>query len=261
MKIKKFKFEYLSKDSLDWFIGFSEAEASFIVATNGSLHFVLTQGHKNMAILHEIQVMLGFGSINKQGARTFRYVVQDKEGMGNIIEIFNGRLILEKRKEELKRFIEVYNQVYGTSIEYIESKRMPTKEDAWLSGFTDGVGCFIADYIITKEKFQIRYIISQKEDLSAMAAVLDGQFYHNKSTYHDHISFVDLENSIGKNTQWVYEYFRKFPLKTTKKNSYHLWCYIRNKLVGVQIGKLKPTEYEGLKVLTKLINEKEERQK
>jgi hypothetical protein len=83
-----------------------------------------------MAILHEIQVMLGFGSINKQGARTFRYVVQDKEGMGNIIEIFNGRLILEKRKEELKRFIEVYNQVYGTSIEYIESKRMPTKEDA-----------------------------------------------------------------------------------------------------------------------------------
>lgn len=96
----------------------------------GTLEFVITQGYRNLAVLHEIREMLGYGSINKQGARTFRYVVQDKEGLGNIIEIMNGQLVFEKRKEGLKRFIAAYNEQYGTSVENQESERKPTKEDA-----------------------------------------------------------------------------------------------------------------------------------
>ena len=100
------------------------------MSKRGDLQFVITQGYKNLAVLHEIREMIGLGSVNKQGPRTFRYVVQDKEGIKTIIEIMNGQLVLEKRKEGLKRFITAYEAKYDVKIEYIESDRKPTFEDA-----------------------------------------------------------------------------------------------------------------------------------
>lgn len=85
-----------------------------------------------MAVLYKIREMIGFGSINKQGPRTFRYVVQDKEGIREIIEMLNGNLVLEKRitgPVGLGRFIEAYNKRYNTSIELITTPWVPTWED------------------------------------------------------------------------------------------------------------------------------------
>jgi hypothetical protein len=49
----------------------------------------------------------------------------------------------------------------------------------------------------------------------------------------------------------VIDYFSKFPLKTYKLNSYHLWKYILGQLHNT---KATPDKLSGLKSLYKLIN-------
>lgn len=115
-----------------WLIGFAEAEGSFTVAKRGDLAFVITQGYRNVAVLHYIRDILGYGSVIKQGPRTFRYVVQDKVGLGRIIDLFNGRLVLEKGisgEKGLLRFIAAYNIRYSTEIVGITTKVVPTRSD------------------------------------------------------------------------------------------------------------------------------------
>ena len=50
------------------------------------------------------------------------------------------------------------------------------------------------------------------------------------------------------------EYFDEYRLKTTKRNSYLIWRYIRAKLLKAGGGGLTPQETENLKGMVKLIN-------
>lgn len=118
-----------SEKDKNWLIGFIEAEASFTVTKRGDLQFVISQGYRNLAVLHYIRKLIGIGSINKQGPRVFRYVIQDQAGLGEIIRILNGNLVLKKRIVGLMRFIEAYNERYSTSIEGITKGVIPTRED------------------------------------------------------------------------------------------------------------------------------------
>lgn len=93
------------------------------------MQFVITQGYRNVAVLHYIKSLLGFGVVTKQGARTFRYVVQDKEGLRKIIELLHGNLVLEKRIEEMKRFVAAYAQKYDVKIEPKLTRYQPTRND------------------------------------------------------------------------------------------------------------------------------------
>lgn len=76
-----------------------------------------------------IRELIGFGSVNKQGPRTFRYIVQDQSGLGEIINFLNGNLVLEKRIAGLSRFIGAYNERYTASIAIKSTKVVPTRED------------------------------------------------------------------------------------------------------------------------------------
>jgi len=120
-----------SMDAKDrrWLTGYIEAEGSFTESKRGDLQFVITQGYRNLAVLHHIKKIIGFGSINKQGPRTFRYVVQDQIGLAEIISFLNGNLVLKKRIAGLAKFIEAYNARYTTSIEAITTGVEPTRED------------------------------------------------------------------------------------------------------------------------------------
>lgn len=114
---------------LRYITGLVEAEGSFTVSQRGDMQFVVTQGYLNMVILHYLVNTLGFGTVVKQGARTFRYVVQDKEGLRRIIEILNGQLYLKKRLEGFERFVKAYNERYGDTIEVVSKRYEVTAED------------------------------------------------------------------------------------------------------------------------------------
>jgi hypothetical protein len=243
-------------DFTQWFIGFLEAEGSFTVSQRGDIQFVITQGYLNLFILYFIKAQLGFGRVIKQGSHTFRFVVQDYYGLLRIIHCVNGNLVLNNKKLAFQVFLDAFNKYYGTSILFFNHTVLPTLNDAWISGFTDGDGCFNICFDITKNKFVVRFILSQKDDIFFFKSIFGvGCVVHNGSTGSFNFVISDLAPSLKHmstpNVRVVIDYFQKFHLKTSKLNSYALWFYIQNQLFYTQ---LSPQKEAALKVLCKCIN-------
>ena len=93
-----------SKNStfLEWFIGFSEGDGSFIVSKQ-RCYFIINQ--KDIKLLYNIRTSLGFGQVitYSQNNRTYgRYVVQDQKNCKRLTHIFNGNLVLKKQMIDFK---------------------------------------------------------------------------------------------------------------------------------------------------------------
>ena len=74
-----------SEEFLNWFIGFTEGDGSFIVNKRGDLAFVITQSTSDIQVLTFIKDILGFGKVINQSALTSRYVCQAKSDIELII--------------------------------------------------------------------------------------------------------------------------------------------------------------------------------
>ena len=239
-----------------WLIGFIEAEGCLHISTKNQFIFTITQGYRNIHILYYIQEILGIGKVIKQGSKTFRYVVQDKVGIKEIIKLLNGNLYLEIKKEQLKLFIEKWNEKYpNQEIIYKDLNYKPNLQDAWISGFTDGDGCFNISYILTKKRFYIRYLLSQKQDLREFIEIFGvGSIEYNKSNQCYTFVIKDMETKEkDQNMVRVFKYFKEFPLKTSKLNSYKLFEYLAGQLWDKKT--LTEQKKAGIKTLIKLINE------
>lgn len=248
-----------------WLIGFVEAEGSFTVAERGDLQFCITQGVNNLFILYRIKDFFGYGRVIKQSQQVFRYIVQDGYFLEKIIMFFNGYLILPKKKKQFNRFILSYNNYYGTNIQFIENlydNSFNLLDNAWLSGFTDGDGCFSIVYNVVSKQFRIRFILSQKDDLNFLKEKINQgvvYYYKNKDFWEFYV--LDIISQATKrnknilveplNNLIIISYFQKYPLKTTKINSYALWFYIINQLMN---NNLTPEKEKSLIFLLKFIN-------
>lgn len=219
----------ISKDWLNWFIGFSEGDGSFIVDNRNNLQFVITQ--KDIKVLEMIKDTLNFGRVIKQGKLTYRFIVEQKNLMELIILIFNGNMLLPTRIKRFKIFLEVYNKkaikgkIILPQIEFLKPENEPSLNNAWLSGFTDAEGCFSVS-IKNTTGFAIRFILSQKHEenltffskliLLFNTGIIENHFHHDNYSY--------VVNGL-KNCSKLLEsnYFERFKLKTDKNNSYLLW--------------------------------------
>jgi len=246
----------ITKDWLNWFIGFAEGDGSFIIDKRNNLQFVITQ--KDINVLEMIRNTLKFGRVIKQGKLTYRFIVEQKLLIELIILIFNGNMVLPSRIRRFKKFLDLYNKkanrIILTPIEYMESKNEPSLKSAWLSGFTDSEGCFSIS-IRKTGGFSIRFILSQKheENLAFFSKLIllfnGGQIEnHNKN---DNFSYVI---SGLKNCSKLIEskYFEQFSLKTNKKNSYILWKELYINLLNKD--HLNPLLKDNLIKKSKLIN-------
>ena len=235
-----------------WLVGLIEAEGQLSVNKRGDLSIIITQGYKNIYILYYIKRMLGFGSVLMQAPTIFRYVIYSKKDIYVIITMLNGNLVLNKRLEEYKNFVDCYNKKYNENIEVITDRYKPTLKDAWLSGFTEGGGCFDISYIESKDRFDIRYILTQKEDLTFMREIYGcGSIEYNKTRQCYKFVIKDQCTAKDPNMGKVIKYFEEFKLRTTKLNSYSLWGYVANQIYNTEMTEEKKA---GLKTLIKLIN-------
>ena len=95
----------INQDFLEWFVGFSEGDGSFIVSKSKTgqerLFFVLVQN--DVQALHRLRTTLGFGRVGKHG-RYFRYFVCKKTDIDKLMHLFNGNLVLSKTNA---RFIDL----------------------------------------------------------------------------------------------------------------------------------------------------------
>ena len=221
-----------SSNFLTWLIGFSEAEGSFIVNNRGDLAFVITQSTSDIKVLYFIQETLGFGKVISQSVKTSRYVTQNKKEIEIIIKIFNGNIVLPTKQDKLKRFILAFNiwASKGTirlqHVIVIENTIIPSLENSWLAGFTDGEGCFTCS-INEKKGFSYNFSIAQKGQknllvLNHLITLFKGGIVSNhfvKDVYEYRIAGI-------KTCLNVFPYFDKYSLLTKKSLCYVLWKQI-----------------------------------
>ena len=127
---------------LEWFIGFTEGEGSFIVAKRGDLSFVITQSTIDIQSLNYIKDNLGFGKVIKQSVKqnTQRYIVQDVKNLILVCLLFNGNMVFPTRNARFTTFLSSFNEKLLKKnipiIQPIHTCILPTLKDGWISGIT-----------------------------------------------------------------------------------------------------------------------------
>lgn len=208
---------------LEWFVGFTEGDGSFIVNSRGNVTFVVTQHSKNKYILNNIRDQLGFGNVIRQGITINRFVVNKKADIYKLILLFNGNIILPSKKKTFSLWVRQYNKMNQENVNVLSQNPLPSKENAWLAGFTDAEGCFTCSLLGNCSSYRYRYLLAQKgvENkviLDSIQCFLGGKVssMHMKDMY-------QLTVNGCKNAKKVMEYFDKYSLQTSKKKSYDIW--------------------------------------
>lgn len=273
-----FNEEFKQDDNwLSWFIGFLEGDGA-ILEHKGRSYFVLTQ--KDDTVLHEICETLKVGKVkhfyDKQGNRKYsRYIVSENKGIFLLYLLLNGNLVLQSRVNQLNKWYTAlsnasrfnYFLFYTKQLpRIIEILKEPSLIDSWLSGFTDAEGCFSVKIGNEKKAYytQLLFILDQKNGetvLNKIALLFNtpskaklktiNKYIKDKNLVHYtnimfrlSISCNDRKKDIISN---ISSYFNKYPLKTSKKNSFKIWTEILKIVINKQ-----PLSVEDLKIVRKL---------
>ena len=128
---------------LEWFVGFFEAEGSFLQWPNSNEkdRFGIEVTQKDEKLIHKIRSELGFGLITKviKNDQTYwRYYVHSLKNLKRVINLFNGNLVMVKKQERFKNWLFSFNQRYNTTFLFSQTKPEVSLKNAWLSGFLEG---------------------------------------------------------------------------------------------------------------------------
>lgn len=216
---------------LEWLIGFTEGDGSFVVSSRGNLIFVITQSTKDVEILEYIQQVLGFGRVIKQGKNTSRFIVQDYNNLYLIIHLFNGNIIFPSKYDSFKLFLNKFNESSKfTTVNIIPSfvnsrpsiRPSVSLDNNWLCGFTDAEGCFTCSLLGNSTAYRFRFMLSQqhlknKVVLEEIAMLLKGNVRE-----HSVKGVYELTVNGIRNINAVIAYFNNYQLQTKKGKSYSM---------------------------------------
>ena len=238
---------------LEWFIGFSEGEGSFILAKRGDLSFVVTQSTTDIQSLNYIKDNLGFGKVIKQSIKqnTHRFVIQDTKNIFLICLLFNGNIVFPTRKARFLTFLSSFNEKLLkknlTTIFPLDTCVTPSLNDGWISGITDGEGCFTCSLLSNSSAYRFRYILTQKweankhvlEHIMNLFFPSAGRPFGSKDGFltkgcvvpHSAPGVWELRVNGVKNCLGLFPYFDEYSFITKKKGSYLKWKIIHSRLV------------------------------
>ncbi len=120
---------------LEWFIGFTEGDGSFIVS-KGKVYFDITHNLQDIQILYYIKKELGFGKViirSEQHRNVGVFYVSSKDNLTRLMKIFNGNLYTKK----IRVWLETYNKLYSMNIPFKDRLVKPSLSSGWISGFSD----------------------------------------------------------------------------------------------------------------------------
>lgn len=228
-----------SQSFLEWFIGFTEGDGSFIVTNKRSLQFVITQSSVDVQILYYIMNNLGFGKVIQQSKsnKTHRFIVQDRAHIFLICLIFNGNMVFFTRYSRFLTFLSVYNDLaLRMKLEIINpilDTLLPNLQDHWLAGFTDAEGCFSLSLLSNSIGYRLRFLISQKWEVNK-SVLLHISYIFGLGTVSPHSAKDNWEFIVNgvKNTSHILPYFDTHVLYSKKKESYYLWKQLRIQLIN-----------------------------
>lgn len=90
---------------------------------------------------------LNIGRVKTYGPYS-RYLVDDEQGIIVLTSLFNGNLVLGKRKSQVKKWLDILN------ILELNHNTLPILSNSWLSGFIDAEGCFFHFFTSLCEKWE-----------------------------------------------------------------------------------------------------------
>ena len=244
----------ISNAWLSWFIGFSEGDGAFLTYKN-TCTFVITQ--KEEEILHHIKDTLGIGIVKNFG-KFSRYIVRDNKSINLLISLFNGNIVLDKRKTQLKKWLIIFN------ISEINNAILPTLKDGWISGLIDAEGCFNVTLFKRKAcmlrkaralgyQVKLRFMIDQKDSLNTMIYIKDLLnliLTHRKLKNNQINKMHRIESNSLVKVPLIMNYLNNFSLKTKKSNSFYKWIEIYYAVMDK-----KHLNVEGLDKIRKLSKE------
>nr|YP_004376350.1 intronic ORF at intron 3 of cox1 [Moniliophthora roreri]ADO51560.1 intronic ORF at intron 3 of cox1 [Moniliophthora roreri] len=227
---------------LEWLIGFSEGEGSFILSKRGDLAFVITQSTTDVQSLNYIKDNLGFGKVIEQSKKqnTHRFVVQDAKNLFLICLLFNGNIVFPTRKARFLIFLSYFNEKLLkknlTTIPPLDICVTPSLKDGWISGITDGEGCFSCSLLSNSSAFRFRYILTQKWEankfvLENIMNIFSEYLAKGCVVSHSAQDVWELRVNGLKNCKGLFTYFDEYSLITKKKDSYLKWKLIYSRLV------------------------------
>lgn len=236
---------------LEWFIGFSEGEGSFILAKRGDFSFVITQSTLDIQVLNYIKDYLGFGKVIQQSVKqkTHRFIVQDIKNLFLICLIFNGNMVFPTRRARFLTFLSMFNEkLLKTNlmklklelkpINIVNTFVLPSLDDGWITGITDGEGSFTVSLLSNSPAFRIRYILTQKWECNKCVLEHIMKLFNKKEGINigsvvPHSAFDIWEYRINglKNCKEIFPYFNKYHLRSKKKESYYKWKILYSRLL------------------------------
>lgn len=257
---------------LQWFVGFSEGDGSFIVS-KGRIFFIINQ--KEEKILHRIRTELGFGKVSTYNTYS-RFIVADRDNIERLIHLFNGNLVLHKTNIRFKSWLQNWNlscyqsdrqsQQHRLSlctqsercdkidnreerkVTPLSQNKLPSFENnGWLSGFTDADGCFNAMQIKDSRynlgwRLRLRFILDQKSEKDLLEKVKNFLGSGLISRRQEVDDMWRLTCTSIPTHRVVINYFSRYPLRTVKKVSFlrfvSLLRYITNRSVLPWEGKV-----------------------
>ena len=243
----------IDPDFLQWFIGFTEGDGSFIVS-KGRLFFMINQ--KEEKILYTIRTNLGFGKVSTYKTDS-RFIVADRTNIDRLIYIFNGNLVLDKTNTRFSSWLQARNESSDAPIQYgNKNELLNLEENGWLSGFIDASGCFNSlrkKDVRCKIGFTVglRFIVDQKSEipiLSSIQSFLQSGYIERRLEREDMYRIVV---SNRKSHGILIKYLNRYPLRTIKKVSFLRFCSIRR---YIEEGENYPWTEKGLKKLERLIS-------
>jgi hypothetical protein len=226
-----------SDEFLYWLIGFTEGDGCFLVNKRRELSFILIQGNANIQLLENIYDTLPLGYITAANERVSRIIIQRKEEVELIIQLFNGNIVLPTRKMQFKTFLEAFNAKNPSNIiAYNNNTNKIKLNNTWLLGFTEAEGCFTVSLLKNSNAFRTRFILSQKGDVNVgVLSELISLFGVGVIEAHSKKNNYSFIVSGLKNVTTIYSYFDKYEshFLGIKKDS-----YVNFKLLNTQL-KLK----------------------
>lgn len=224
-----------SKDFLEWFIGFFESKGTFITGSKSDLSIEIKD---DLTILNIIKDELGFGDIIKQSKNSnhYKWYTKKESNLYLMALLFNGNLTLPLRFVRFTKYLSILNEKLlknNRSIIKIKNEcKLPSINNYWLSGFTDGQGTFSISIFNNnnnnKFNYKIKYAISLKYNINEMILnkINEELSLFNESNdkligkVSEQSNNIELSINGLRNCILILEYFDKYPLRSKKYNSY-----------------------------------------
>jgi hypothetical protein len=122
----------INSQFLEWFIGFTEGDGSFIISHN-KVYFDIRQNIEDIQVLYYIKKNLGFGKIQVRAEihrRVAVFFVTSKEHFYRLMLIFNGNLVSNYKSNQFKTWVNAFNNQYSENVYFIENKVEPSLSSA-----------------------------------------------------------------------------------------------------------------------------------